>query len=88
VADSVEALIANLATQHGTTVRQLRSKKRNRHLVWVRSRVAHALRAAPYSFSTPVIGSLLGGRDHSTVLNLLSRYPNGSDPRRDTKRGK
>ena len=64
-------VVAAIAEKHGFTKAQLLGKSRVRSLVDARSEAAKALRAK--GLSLPRIGQLLGGRDHTTILNLLRR---------------
>ena len=77
-------LVAVIAAHHGLTAAALTGRSRVRAVVAVRALAAWVLyqrtlqlRAATGSgwagLSTTGIGALLGGRDHSTVLNLLAR---------------
>lgn len=64
-------ILAQVAADHGCTVPDLLGRDRSRHLVAARIDAAHRLR--DLDLSTPEIGRLLGGRDHTTILNALSR---------------
>lgn len=57
-------------------VKELRSKSQLGRLVTQRSMVAHILRK---KYSLEVIGELLGGRTHATVLNMLRHKPKESN---------
>lgn len=49
----------------------IKGPRRFQRLVRVRQIIADELRRAPWELSLPAIGRALGGRDHSTVFNLL-----------------
>jgi hypothetical protein len=65
------AELAGLAGEAGITVVELCSPRRSKALVAARARVAKALRLRGLSY--PEIGRLLGGRDHTTAMNLVKR---------------
>jgi chromosomal replication initiation ATPase DnaA len=50
---------------------EVRGPRRFPRLVRCRRQIATELRAAPWSMSLSEIGHALGGRDHTTILNLL-----------------
>lgn len=52
------------------TVVDLISKRRRQRLVWARAFVVWALRSQDRPLSYPMIGELLGGRDHTSAINL------------------
>lgn len=71
--DALRVMIADAvktaAAQHGTTVEALRGPQRHSDIVEARRDAAERLRGIGLSF--PRIGQALGGRHHSTILNLL-----------------
>lgn len=60
------ALLHAIAREHGISYEQLVGKARHKSLVAVRKLAYRALRDAGYSY--PEIGTLVGGRDHTTVM--------------------
>lgn len=68
-------LIQDLAEQHRVTVRDLLGPSKEERLVFVRAKIAHALRRHGYSF--PRIGRVMK-RDHTSIVHLVhTRKPNG-----------
>ncbi len=69
----ISQLIAKICAEYHVTVKNVMS--RDRHLTVARARHAifAALRKAPYNFSTPEIGRIMG-RDHTSVLSGSRRY--------------
>lgn len=61
--------IVAICQAHGVSVDLVRGPFRTAYLVRIRRQIAHALR--DLGCSTSQTGRLLGGRDHSTVCNLL-----------------
>lgn len=67
------AYVSYRSVYFGASPLDVRSQKRDRYLVDVRRKIAAELRAEPWRLSLPHIGRLLGGRDHSTIINLLRK---------------
>lgn len=65
-------LIAAVAHEFGLTGYHLQGPGRSRHLVHPRSVVVRILRDR--GMSNPQIGKWLGGRDHSTIINLSRNF--------------
>lgn len=63
-------IIAEVAKEYGVTVEVLKGKRYTRKLFPARQAVARRLRSER-KLATTVIGRLMGGRDHSTILNYL-----------------
>ena len=63
-------VLASVAAQYGVAVKRLSSPNRDRHSVDARIQAARRLREECL-LSLKQIGHLLGGRDHSTIINLL-----------------
>jgi hypothetical protein len=63
----VSDLVAIAARLSGLTPNDITGKRRFRHLVRVRQAVAHVA-VQQRVHSTPQIGKMLGGRDHSTII--------------------
>lgn len=66
-------LIDAAAIHAGVYPAEITGKRRNQHLVRARSAIAIVLREQGLSY--PRIGKALGGRDHTTVINLVNMYP-------------
>ena len=64
-------VVAAVAERTGTTLIELQSARRHRHLAQVRCVTAHLLRRLTRA-SMPMIGRLLH-RDHTTILHALAR---------------
>jgi chromosomal replication initiation ATPase DnaA len=64
-----EQILKQVAKDHGITVEQIKSNRHHMHLVSARidftKRVFEESPITPYKF----IGQILGGRDHSTIVN-------------------
>lgn len=67
---SAAEIIAEVAEEYGITVEVLKGKRHTRKLLPARQAVARRLRYER-KLATTVIGRLMGGRDHSTILNYL-----------------
>jgi len=63
--------IASVCNRFGITDEQLKSNSRISVLVMARTVIAKRLRKE--GLSTPSIGMLLGGRDHTTVIHYLNK---------------
>lgn len=74
-------LIAEVAADYGITVAQLKSACRSHNLVASRRVVCKILRDRGLSF--PVIGRLVGGRDHATVIHAVRMFD--ANPKQDAK---
>lgn len=66
-------IIDLVAKKHGISPRQLVGKSRMRHYVTARANAAHILRH-DLGLTYPAIGMILGGRDHTTIINLLRHH--------------
>jgi len=71
-----EAEFERICAAHGMPPARVRGKSRRREVVAVRREIARALNAIPGPAGKPAItltriGKMLGGRDHSTVFNLI-----------------
>ena len=64
-------VIAEVAHRYGITVDEIRSRSRMDYLVNARGDVAAELRDRGLSYNH--IGALLGGRDHSSIMNVIER---------------
>ncbi len=79
---SVEAVQALVADYYGITVKEMTSKRRDKHIVFPRQ-VAMYLIRDEIAMSLPAIGLVFGGRDHTTVLHSYEKISNDAkeDPR-------
>ena len=72
--DIVMQILREVSEEHGISIAQMQGKSRNVEIVDARSCASHRWREE-LELELKTIGSLLGGRDHSTVINLLKRTP-------------
>ncbi|NNM96884.1 MAG: chromosomal replication initiator protein DnaA [Candidatus Dormibacteraeota bacterium] len=79
---SVEAVQVLVAEYYGITVKEMISKRRDKHIVFPRQ-VAMYLIREEIAMSLPAIGLVFGGRDHTTVLHSYEKISNDikEDPR-------
>lgn len=68
----LDIILGSVAESFDLTVRELLGKSRATDVVNARSVVAHILRDRGLSYDR--IGKLLGDRDHSTIINALSKF--------------
>lgn len=66
-------IIAIAADVWGITEKALTGAERTRSLVHARATVALIAKALPTPASYPAIGKALGGRDHSSIMNLCDK---------------
>lgn len=69
----IKAIIERAAQRHGCSVEQLMSRSRERRLVDARNDAIRTVAAVFPDFSTPHLGEIFGGRDHTTILHALGR---------------
>jgi chromosomal replication initiator protein len=71
--EDIEELIAETAAKHNLSPEALIGHNRRKGVIWPRFeimwRARHELNA-PYQ----LIGHVLGGRDHSTIMHGIARY--------------
>ncbi|MHB8333189.1 MAG: helix-turn-helix domain-containing protein, partial [Candidatus Dormibacteria bacterium] len=60
---------------YGITVKEMTSKRRDKHIVFPRQ-VAMYLIREEIAMSLPAIGLVFGGRDHTTVLHSYEKISN------------
>jgi len=79
---SVELVQQVVADYYGITVDEMRSKRRDKHIVFPRQ-IAMFLIREEIAMSLPAIGQVFGGRDHTTVLHSYEKIFNEmkEDPR-------
>ena len=73
-------IVQAVASEFGVSYAELTGMRRFQRIVAIRSVAAERLRAQ--HMSLPAIGQALGGRHHTTVMNLLGLF----DKRRSLKR--
>jgi chromosomal replication initiator protein len=75
LAQQIEQLIRETAAKHNLSTVSIKRHNRRKGVVWARFeimwRARHEL-GAPYA----LIGQVLGGRDHSTIMHGIERYEN------------
>lgn len=75
LAQQIEQLIRETAAKHNLSTVSIKRHNRRKGVVWARFeimwRARHELNA-PYA----LIGHVLGGRDHSTIMHGIERYEN------------
>jgi len=78
----VEHVQQVVAEYYGISVEEMRSKRRDKHIVFPRQ-VAMFLIREEIAMSLPAIGQVFGGRDHTTVLHSYEKIFNEAkeDPR-------
>jgi chromosomal replication initiator protein len=72
---SVDAVQALVAEYYGISVREMVSKRRDKHIVFPRQ-VAMYLIREEIAMSLPAIGMVFGGKDHTTVLHSYEKISN------------
>jgi chromosomal replication initiator protein len=79
---SVDLVQLVVAEYYGISVDEMRSKRRDKHIVFPRQ-VAMFLIREEIAMSLPAIGQAFGGRDHTTVLHSYEKIVNEAkeDPR-------
>lgn len=70
-------LIEKVAADFGVTVGDIKGQTRRAIVVTARRVICKILRDR--GISLPVIGKLLGGRDHSTIMHAVSQFDNQAD---------
>ena len=66
-------IVKGVAVDMGLSVKEVTGRARGAVYVEARAVIATILRKRGMSF--PQIGIRLGGRDHSTIINLIDKYP-------------
>ena len=79
---SVETVQAVVAAYYGISVREMTSKRRDKHIVFPRQIAMYLIREE-IAMSLPAIGLAFGGRDHTTVLHSYEKISN--DAKEDPK---
>lgn len=66
-------IIRAVAQKHGVTVEDMRSDRKNTKICLARFEACYRMRTET-KLSYPMMGRLLGDRDHTTTLNAARRY--------------
>lgn len=69
---SPREILDYIAAMYGITVAQIRSRRRDTHIVRARHHAVHLIKHEHEAFSSCRIGRLVN-KDHSTVLNIMAR---------------
>lgn len=69
---SAAELVALRAVESDIPIDDVRGRSRDRAVVRLRAWIAAELRSPAWGLSLPEVGKALGGRHHSTVLDLVS----------------
>jgi chromosomal replication initiator protein len=79
---SVDLVQQVVAEYYGISVDEMRSKRRDKHIVFPRQIAMYLIREE-IAMSLPAIGQVFGGRDHTTVLHSYEKIVNErkEDPR-------
>lgn len=68
-----DAIIKHMAFKHGLPVSAIYGKGRSKPVVIARHEAMYRMRSQ-LGYSFPLIGKILGGRDHATVLNGVQKH--------------
>lgn len=77
-----KAFLELVAKAYGVTYDELISPQRSRYLVNVRAVAIRCLRYGRWKLGFAAIGDLLGGRDHTSAMNLNYRGVDDDFPRK------
>ncbi len=69
---TIEAIQFAVADHYSISVEEMKSKRRDKHIVYPRQVAMYLIREETES-SLPVIGSAFGGRDHTTALHAIEK---------------
>ncbi|WP_332657341.1 helix-turn-helix domain-containing protein [Brevundimonas sp.] len=72
-ADRINHVLRVVAEKHGISVKALKGHRPSREYAWPRQEAMHELQQR-FGLSTPHIGRILGGRDHTTVLYGIAKH--------------
>ncbi|HUY96212.1 MAG TPA: chromosomal replication initiator protein DnaA [Verrucomicrobiae bacterium] len=79
---TVEAIQEAVAGYYGISVEEMKSKRRDKHIVLPRQMAMFIIREE-IAMSLPAIGQAFGGRDHTTVLHSCEKI--GTDIKEDVR---
>lgn len=71
--DFTDAIIEQVAREHGVTPMQILGPWRAKHVVAARFAAIRRVYEARPNWSYPMLGSLFGGRDHTSIMNALDK---------------
>lgn len=74
------AILSAVSTKSGISVEDLKGPRRYRHLAWPRHLAIYLMRRHCLHLSTSMIGRIVGGRDHTTVLHAMNVTPDRLEP--------
>jgi chromosomal replication initiator protein len=69
---TIEAIQITVADHYSISVEEMKSKRRDKHIVFPRQVAMYLIREETES-SLPVIGAAFGGRDHTTALHAIEK---------------
>lgn len=69
-----QQVLEQSCAEHGITVEEAKSGTRKRPVSWPRQGVMFDLFVKCPQLSTPIIGRMLGGRDHTTILHGIEKH--------------
>jgi hypothetical protein len=69
----VRRILHEVSVKHGVTIVDICSKRRPLHLVTARHEACYRLRHET-TWSYPRIGTILGGRDHTTIIHGVRKH--------------
>lgn len=72
-------VIALVANEYGVTVAQIKSDRKAHNLVKARVTVSSIMRKL-HGMSLPLIGALLGGKDHTTIIHHIRLHEVFANP--------
>lgn len=72
---SSEFILTTVARAHGLSVAEIRGPRRSRPILNARVHAIHMLITMRPDLSLVFIGKVLGGRDHSTIINARRKWP-------------
>jgi len=68
-----QRIIIAIAQKHQITIAELKGRRRQAHLVAARQEASYIL-THDLGLSYPMVGRLLGGKDHTTILHAVNQY--------------
>lgn len=70
--DLINDILFSVAGKHGVAVEEILSDSKAFHICRARDEVAYKLKATGRSYAS--IGTLLGNRDHTTIMSSVRRH--------------
>ncbi|RYE54889.1 MAG: hypothetical protein EOP20_11210 [Hyphomicrobiales bacterium] len=68
-------ILQAVAELHGVTIADIKGPSRKRKFALARQHAAYEIRRQCHHLSLPMIGRILGGRDHTTILYATRVWP-------------